>query len=119
MTAMSSVPRARARLAGQAYAEIRDAINDGRLDAGALVIEADVAEMLGISRTPVRQALRRLELEGFLERDGRGRLFVHGLTRQEIVDLFAVRQRLESFGARLAATRIADGELLRLEEVLS
>lgn len=74
--------------------------------------------MLGISRTPVRQALRRLELEGRLERDERGRLFVHGLTRREVVDLFTVRRLLEGYSARLAAQRISDNELERLEALL-
>ena len=110
---------ARSRLASQAYREMRSAVNDGRLPAGSLVVEAEVATRLGISRTPVRQALRRLEVEGFLERDDRGRLFVHGLSRQEIRELFMVRQLLEAFGARLAATRISDEELERLEGLLS
>jgi DNA-binding GntR family transcriptional regulator len=109
----------KSRLAAEAYRQIRSAVNDGRLRPKSQVVEAEVAQMLGISRTPVRQALRRLELEGFLERDDRGRLLVHGLSPQEVRELFVVRQLLESFGARLAATRISDPELDRLEDLLS
>lgn len=108
----------RSSLASQAYAEVRAAIIDGRLGAGSTIVEVEVASMLGISRTPVRQALRRLELEGRLERDERGRLFVHGLTRAEVVDLFTVRRLLEGYSARLAAHRISDEELERLERLL-
>jgi DNA-binding GntR family transcriptional regulator len=106
------------RLATAAYSEVRAAVVDGRLAAGSIVVEADLAASLGISRTPIRQALRRLELEGYLQRDERGRLLVHGLTRKEVEDLFAVRQLLEGYGARLAAERISDAELERLEELL-
>jgi DNA-binding GntR family transcriptional regulator len=105
----------RSPLAAEAYAEVRAAIIEGRLPSGSTVVEAEVASMLGISRTPVRQALRRLELEGYLERDERGRLFVHGLTRREVADLFTVRSLLEGYSARLAAVRISDEELERLE----
>ena len=108
----------RSSLANQAYAEVREAIIEGRLPAGSTIVEADVAWMLGISRTPVRQALRRLELEGRLERDDRGRLFVHALTRREVVDLFTVRRLLEGYSGRLAAQRISDDELDRLERLL-
>ena len=108
----------RSLLAAEAYAEVRAAVIEGRLESGSTVVEAEVASMLGISRTPVRQALRRLELEGYLERDERGRLFVHGLTRHEVVDLFTVRQLLEGYSARLAAHRISDDELERLETLL-
>lgn len=102
----------------EAYAEVRAAVTEGRLAPGSTVVEAEVASMLGISRTPVRQALRRLELEGYLERDDRGRLLVHGFTRREIVDLFTVRQLLEGYSGRLAALRISDDELERLEQLL-
>jgi DNA-binding GntR family transcriptional regulator len=112
------MPSGRPRLATEAYREIRAAINDGRLAPGSLVIEAEVAQTLQISRTPVRQALRRLEVEGFMERDGRGRLLVHGLSATEIRELFGVRMVLESYGARLAVSRISDDELRRLEELL-
>jgi DNA-binding GntR family transcriptional regulator len=108
----------RSSLAGQAYAEVRAAIIDGRLPAGSTIVEAEIASMLGISRTPVRQALRRLELEGRLERDDRGRPFVHGLTHREVVDLFTVRRLLEGYSARLAAQRISDDELEQLERLL-
>lgn len=109
----------RASLADEAYAEVHAAIVEGRLQAGTAVTEGEFAEMLGMSRTPVRQVLTRLELEGYLERDPRGRLLVHALMPDELEEMFLVRALLEGFGARLAAERISEPELERLEELLA
>jgi DNA-binding GntR family transcriptional regulator len=108
----------RSSLADAAYAELRSAILAGDLAPGATIVETDVASLLDVSRTPVREALRRLELEGYLERQPGGRLSVHSYTDREIRDLFLVRGLLEGYAARLAATRISDGELDELERLL-
>lgn len=108
----------RSSLADAAYAELRSAILAGDLAPGTTIVETDVASLLDVSRTPVREALRRLELEGYLERQPGGRLSVHSYTDREIRDLFLVRGLLEGYAARLAATRIADGELDELERLL-
>lgn len=109
---------ARSPLADEACLEIRAAIVDGRLAAGRPIGEDELAAQLGVSRTPTRMALRRLELEGYLERDARGRLLVHGLSAEELGDLFLVRSRLEAYAARLAAERISDDELQELEQLV-
>jgi DNA-binding GntR family transcriptional regulator len=108
----------RSSLADAAYAELRSAILAGKLAPGTTIVETDVASLLGVSRTPVREALRRLELEGYLERQPGGRLSVHSYTDREIKDLFLVRGLLEGYAARLAATRISDAELDELERLL-
>jgi DNA-binding GntR family transcriptional regulator len=108
----------RSSLADAAYAELRSAILAGDLAPGTTIVETDVASLLDVSRTPVREALRRLELEGYLEREPGGRLNVHSYTDREIRDLFLVRGLLEGYAARLAATRISDGELDELERLL-
>lgn len=108
----------RSSLADAAYVELRTAIVSGRLAPRTTVVETELADMLGVSRTPVREALLRLELEGYLVRDGSGRLLVHGHTRKEIIDLFLVRETLEGHAARLAASRIADAELEELDRLL-
>jgi DNA-binding GntR family transcriptional regulator len=110
---------ARASLAEQAYLELRGAIASGRLAARTALSEAAVARMLGVSRTPVRLALRRCELEGYLERDASGRLLVHPLTADEVAHLFFVRGLLEGYAARLAAMRISDSELERLDALVA
>lgn len=108
----------RSSLAEQAYLELRASIVDGRHSPGSILVEDEVAHLLGISRTPTRLALRRLELEGYLERDDRGRLHVHRLTAKDLIDLFFVRTLLEGYAARLAADRIADEELDELESLV-
>lgn len=108
----------RSSLADAAYAELRSAIVGGRLSPGAAVVETELAQMLGVSRTPVREALLRLELEGYLVRQAGGRLVVHAYTRKEILDMFLVRETLEGHAARMAASRISDAELEELEGIL-
>jgi DNA-binding GntR family transcriptional regulator len=109
----------RSLLGEQAYEELRSAIVTQRLPRGATLVEADLVGSLGVSRTPVREALRRLELEGYLERDESGRLFVQRLSPDDLDEAFVVRELLEAFAARLAADRISDAELARLESLLA
>lgn len=117
MTHSRSVERS--SLAAEAYLEVRRAILDGRLDHDRRLAEAEVGAMLGVSRTPVRQALRQLELEGYVRRGEGGRLAVHRLTQEELREVFFVRELLEGYGARVAAQRISEAELARLTELLA
>ena len=103
----------------QAYEQLRSAVVAQRLPRGAMLVEADLVESLGVSRTPVREALRRLELEGYLERDESGRLFVQRLSSDDLADAFLVRELLEAFAAHLAAERISDAELAQLDGLLA
>jgi len=108
----------RVSVADAAYADLRSAIATGRIAAGTVLSESRIAADLDISRTPVRQALRRLDLEGHIERDERGRPIVHALTDRELAEIFTVRELLEGFGARLAATRISAAELGELGAIV-
>jgi DNA-binding GntR family transcriptional regulator len=108
----------RASLAERAYEELRSAIVSGRLVPGTLVVETDLAEMLGVSRTPVREALLRLELEGYLVQQQGGRLAVHWHTRESLDDLYLVRTTLEAYAAQLAASRISDHELEEFDRLI-
>lgn len=110
---------ARPALADQAYAAIRDAILDRRFVPGVTLVENELATMLGVSRTPVREALSRLQLEGFVSRDeATGSLRVVRLTLAQIRDLFGIRILLERQAARLAAERISDTEIADLEALV-
>jgi DNA-binding GntR family transcriptional regulator len=109
----------RQSLADQAYGELRSAIAGGALTPGSPVVEAAVAGMLNISRTPVRDALRRCELEGYLKRIPGGRLVVYRPTAAEMRDLFYARELLETYAVRLAAERISDAELSELDDLLA
>jgi DNA-binding GntR family transcriptional regulator len=106
----------RSTLADQAYAQLRSAIVNGRLESGTPIIETELASMLSVSRTPIREALRRCELEGYVRRTEGGGLVVARPTAADITKLFAIREILEGYAVRLAADRISDGELALLEQ---
>jgi DNA-binding GntR family transcriptional regulator len=100
------------------YDRLRAAILSGELPAGAPVIEVDIAARLGASRTPVREALRRLETEGMLEpRGGRGTV-VRELKRDEVTCIFEIREALESLAARRASRRMSDRDYGELEQLI-
>jgi DNA-binding GntR family transcriptional regulator len=109
---------ASASLSQSAYERMRAAVVHGEIDPGEAIVEVEVATLLRMSRTPVREALQRLELEGYLERDGALRLVVHPLTEREVAEMFTVRQLLEGHAVRLAVTRISDAEMARLDELV-
>ena len=86
-----------------AYQAIKQAILDGLLEPGQPLIEERLAEMLQISRTPVREALAILEHEGLIAPVYRRGLFVCKLTREQVVELFTANEAVEPFLARRAA----------------
>ncbi len=100
------------------FETLRDAIIQGRLRPGERLMEIQLAEEMGVSRTPVREALRKLELEGLIVMIPRKGAYVAGISVKDIVDVFEVRAALESLAAGLAAERITDQELEELERAL-
>jgi len=92
-----------------AYSLILDAIEAGHCKPGDRLVEADLALQLGVSRTPVREALQRLETQGMLTRDGRS-LIVAALDHTQLSELYIVRSELEGLAARLAARHATDEE---------
>jgi DNA-binding GntR family transcriptional regulator len=97
-------------LGDQAYVEIRQAIVSGLLAPGSKVTERSLAEFLGVSPTPVREALRRLQHERLVVRLGRERRVVH-LGEVATSDLIVIYASLRGVAARLAATKATDAEL--------
>lgn len=91
------------RAAEQAYARLRMQVISGRLPAGTRLTESMLAEDMGLSRTPVREAIRRLILEGFLSRVPGEGLRVVGFSDDEVAQIFEIRLMLESYAARRAA----------------
>lgn len=89
---------------GETYSRLRDLIVRGQLAPGSRIIETDVADRLGVSRTPVRSALQRLEQEGFIESDsrdgGRSRPVVAPLTKKDARELMYLLGSLEGLAAR-------------------
>lgn len=104
------------------YENLRNAIWEGRFARGEHIREEDLAKSLGVSRTPVREALQRLQQRGLLvSSPGRG-LAIAQLSRKQILDLYAMREILEGSAARLAAQHATETEielLYRLQEQLS
>jgi DNA-binding GntR family transcriptional regulator len=101
-----------------AYEVLREAILGGRLPPGARIVEADVARQMAISRSPVREAVRKLEHEGLVEYVPRHGTVVVGLSRDDVADAYELRAHLEAYGARLAAMRASDASLADLMELI-
>jgi DNA-binding GntR family transcriptional regulator len=99
------------------YERVREAILEGELHPGVPLVEVQLAERFGVSRTPVREVLRRLEQDGLLRRADRG-LVVRERSPEEILDIYEVRIVLESSAARAAAQRHTDFDRIRLVRLL-
>jgi DNA-binding GntR family transcriptional regulator len=98
----------------RAYAQIRSMILSGELPSGAQLGEIQLAESCGVSRTPVREALRRLEAEAFVRRTESQRSFVADWSLDDVEDAFELRAMLEALAARRTAQRISDTDLQAL-----
>jgi DNA-binding GntR family transcriptional regulator len=100
------------------FESLREAIITGKLSPGERLMEIQMAEEMGVSRTPVREAIRKLELEGLVVMLPRKGAYVAGLSLKDITDVFEIRGALEGLAAELAAERITDEELEGLERYL-
>jgi len=96
---------------------IREAILRGTLKAGEKVAEPELAERFGISRTPIREAFRQLESEGYLTVIPRKGAVVTSLSERDVEEFYAIKSILEGYAARIAATRLTDKEVERLEAI--
>lgn len=105
--------------AGQrdAYQLILHAIDIGTYRPGDRLVESELAERFGVSRTPIREALQRLETQSLLARDGRS-LIVASLDHNQMAELYVVRSELEGLAARLAARHATDEEVRLLREMV-
>ena len=104
-------------LAENCYLRIRAAIAEGELEPGQRITESFLADWLDVSRTPVREAIQRLELDRLIAHSPRQGLSVRRLDYQEVVELYAMREVLESTGARLAAQQATEPEIEILEDI--
>jgi DNA-binding GntR family transcriptional regulator len=93
-----------------AYTLILEAIDAGVFKPGDRLVESELADRFGVSRTPVREALQRLETQSMLTRDGRS-LMIAALDHNQLAELYAVRTELEGLAARLAARAATDEEV--------
>ena len=96
---------------------IRDAILKGTLKAGERVSEPDLAERYGISRTPIREAFRQLESEGYLTVVPRKGAVVTALSERDVEEFYSIKSILEGYAARLAAEKLTDKDIERLKAI--
>lgn len=98
-----SLSTPRVRLADQVYDQIMQAIRDGSIAADDRIVQEKLAEEFEISRTPIREALFRMEQEGILKVAGRGGFVIRRLGKDEIAELYGARASIEGFATRLLA----------------
>ena len=101
-----------------AYELILDAIDTGLYRPGDRLVENELADRFGVSRTPIREALQRLETQSLLTRDGRS-LIVASLDHNQLAELYVVRGELEGLAARLAARHATPEEIRVLSDMLA
>ena len=109
----------RKSLGQHVFENIKQAIIGGEIPSGQRLVESRLAETLGISRTPVREAIHKLEREGFLKKRPRGGFVVLGLDSIDIEETFGIRSVLEGYAARLAAIKHEERDLDPLEAHIS
>ena len=96
---------------------IRTAIVKGTLKPGERISEQSLAERFGISRTPIREAIRQLDSEGFLTVIPRRGAVVAQITEKDVIEFYALKGVLEGYAARIAAVRLTDREIERMKEL--
>ena len=101
-----------------AYQMILDAIDTGVYKPGDRLVESELADRFGVSRTPIREALQRLETQSLLARDGRS-LIVASLDHNQLAELYVVRAELEGLAAKLAARHATPEEIKVLKDMVA
>lgn len=100
------------------YGLIKEWILGGRLASGSRLVELSLAAELGVSRTPIREALKRLRVEGLVTVDPVRGMIVRLIDPHEVEDFYTTREVLDGLAARLAAQRISSDQLLRLRTIV-
>lgn len=99
------------------YEELKRQILMGKITPGMRMMEVELAEEMGVSRTPVREAIRKLEKEGLVTIEPRRGAYASDISVKDMVDVLEVREDLEGFAAFLAADRITQAEVDELREI--
>ena len=106
----------RKSLGQNVFEYLKNAIIDQTIEPGSRLVESKLADMLGISRTPLREALHKLEREDWIEKIPSGGFQVVELTKDEIEQTFGIRSVLEAYAAQLAAENHQEKDLIPLEK---
>lgn len=101
-----------------AYNEIRDRLLSGKHPPGSQLNESELSEICGVSRTPVREALRRLALDYFVRLEPNRGAFVIDWSREDIMDMFEMRSMMEGLAARKAAERASPDQIAKMSSII-
>ena len=104
-------------LADQVFEHIERDILSGKYERGEIITEGKLSAELGVSRTPIREALRRLDQEHLIEESGKGSVVI-GISEKDFEDIFLIRKQLECLAASMAAKNHTDEQLAELKETL-
>ncbi len=104
-------------LADQVFEKLENDIIHGVYPRGELLTELKLVEQLGVSRTPIREALRRLEQERLIEDTGKGSM-VMGITTEDLVDIMNIRERIEGLAAYYACVNMTEEGLKELQHII-
>ena len=99
------------------YEELKMQILTGKITPGTRMMEVDLAESMGVSRTPIREAIRKLEKEGLVTIEPRKGAYASQISVKDMVDILEVRQDMEGLAAYLASYRMKPHQMKRLEEI--
>lgn len=105
-------------LRGKVFYQLENDILNGKYKPGDSLIETKLSDELGVSRTPVREAIRQLELEGLVQTIPNKGAIVTGLSEKDIEDIYTIRMMIEGLAARWAAEKITEEELKELQETI-
>lgn len=103
-------------LRGRVFSRLREDILNGKYDEGVELREIAIGEELGVSRTPVREAFRQLELEGLIKIIPNKGAYVVGISDKDVRDIYILRSRLEGLAARWAVDHITEEQMEEMEE---
>lgn len=104
-------------LADQVFEHIETDILLGKYQRGEILTESRLSSELGVSRTPIREALRRLLQENLIEESGKGSVVI-GITEDDLADIFLVRSKLESLAVEIAVAKATNEDIEKLKEVV-
>ncbi|NLY42644.1 MAG: GntR family transcriptional regulator [Clostridiaceae bacterium] len=105
-------------LRAKVFRALEEDILNGKLQPGDSLIETKLSDELGVSRTPIREAIRQLELEGLVKAVPNKGAVVLGVSAQDIQDIYVIRMMIEGLAARWAAEKINDDEIEQLKETV-
>jgi DNA-binding GntR family transcriptional regulator len=101
------------------YDTLENDILSGVYSRGELLTELKLCERLGVSRTPVREALNRLKEQQLVEETSSHSVVVRGVSEQDLIDIYEIRRRIEGYATRLCAERITEEQLAELREIVA